>query len=329
MSGYLRDNALRRQLEEKVKETARTRQAAEDGLKAAQDLIEQARRVDTNVVEAEKALTDAGAALAAKDYKLAVEKAGEALERGKRNYRERARAIVDSSSALGSLARGVGADLSETTATLAKAEGALAADDLGVAIDLAKKAWKRSEKVLQEHLSSSFSQVQALILSAKNLGRDAAPIEDLLSRARTAMENNDFESALNFTKEGLETIREDLGAAVTKEIRDAEDLMRTAVELGADPTKASNLIERARGDVGNLEFEKAKNTLSQSRAESEKALQRSLEGRAGDFSRIVQEARAMGADPAAAQELFGKAEAALRKGTYREAAQLAKSGFQA
>jgi hypothetical protein len=329
VSGYLRDNALRRQLEEKVKETARTRQAAEDGLKAAQDLIDQARRVDTNVVDAEKALTDASAAMVAKDYKLAVEKAGEAVERGKRNYRERARAIVDSSSTLGSLAKGVGADLSETTATLAKAEGALAADDLGGAIDLAKKAWKRSEKVLQEHLSSSFSQVQALILSAKNLGRNAAPIEDLLSRARTAMENNDFESALNFTKEGLETIREDLGAAVTKEIRDAEDLMRTAVELGADPTKASNLIERARGDVGNLEFEKANNTLSQSRAESEKALQRSLEGRAGDFSRILQEARAMGADPAAAQDLFGKAEAALRKGAYREAAQLAKSGFQA
>ena len=56
MSGYLRDSQLRRQLEEKVKEATRTRQAAEDGIKAAQDLIDQARRTDANVVEAEKAL---------------------------------------------------------------------------------------------------------------------------------------------------------------------------------------------------------------------------------------------------------------------------------
>src|SRR5213080_2079186 len=117
VSGYLRDNALRKQLEERVKETARTRQAAEDGLRAAQDMIDQARRVDANVTEAEKALAEAGGAMVAKDYKVAVEKANEALERGKRNYRDRARAIVDSSANLGRLAKGVGADLAETEST--------------------------------------------------------------------------------------------------------------------------------------------------------------------------------------------------------------------
>src|SRR5207237_1183268 len=102
----------------------------------AQDMIDQARRVDANVTEAEKALAEAGGAMVAKDYKVAVDKANEALERGKRNYRDRARAIVDSSANLGRLAKGVGADLAETESTLAKAEGALAGGDLGVAIDL-------------------------------------------------------------------------------------------------------------------------------------------------------------------------------------------------
>jgi len=329
VSGYLRDSQLRRQLEEKVKEATRTRQAAEDGIKAAQDLVDQARRTDANVVEAEKALAEANEAMASKDYKVAVDKAGEALERGKRIYRERARAIVDSSSALGRLAKGVGGELAETEAALAKAEGALASEDLGTAIDLAKKAWKRSEKVLQEHLSSSFSKAQSLILAAKNLSRDVAPVEDLLSRARTAMENNDFQSALDFTNEALETITDDLTSAVDKEVHEVEDLIRTAAELGADPTKATTLIERARGDIGNLDFEKANNAVRQSRAESEKALQRSLDGRAGDFSKFVQDARALGADPAVGQESFDKAEAAIKKGNYREGAQLAKTGFQA
>ncbi len=328
MSGYLRDSQLRRQLEDKVKEATRTRQAAEEGVKAAQDLIDQARRIDANVVEAEKALAEANAAMASKDYKVAVDKSSEALERGKRIYRDRARAIVDSSSALATLAKGLGADLGETQAGLAKAEGALASEDLTTAIDLAKKAWKRAEKILQENLSSSFSTVQALILSGKAMSRDVAPIEDLLSRARSAMENNDFQSALDFTQEGLDTIKEDLTSAVNKDIRDAEDLMRTAQELGADTTKPSTLIERARGDVANLDFEKANNALRQSRGESEKSLQRSLEGKIADFSRFLQDARALGADPSAAQESFAGAEAALKKGNYREGAQLAKQGFQ-
>lgn len=328
MSGYLRDSQLRRQLEDRVKETTRTRQAAEESLKTAGELIEQARRVDANVVEAEKALAEANAAMSSKDFKVAAEKANESVERGKKIYRERARAIVDSSASLMSLARSVGADMTESQAVLAKAEGALASEEIANAIDLAKKSWKRSEKVLQEHLSSSFSKVQALILAGKNLSRDVAPIEDLLSRARSAMENNDFQSAMDFTKEGLEAIKEDLASVLGKEIRETEELMRTAQELGADPTKSVTLIERARGDVANLDFEKANNALRQSRAESEKSLQRSLEGKIGDFSRFIQEARSIGADPAAAQDRFAKAESAIRKGNYREGAQLAKQGFQ-
>jgi len=328
VSGYLRDSQLRRQLEEKVKEATRTRQAAEDGVRTAQDLIDQAKRIDANVTEAEKALAEAGAALADKDFKVAAEKAAVAVERGTRIYRERARTIVDSSANLAKLAKSTGADLAEAEAALAKAEGALANDELGTAIDHAKKAWKRSEKVLQEHLSSSFSKVQALILSGKNLGRDVAHVEDLLSRARTAMENNDFQSATEFTKEGLETITDDLRSALEKEVREAEDLMRTAQELGAEATKSATLIERARGDVANLDFEKANNAVRQSRAESDKALQRSLDGKIADFTKFINDARALGVEPGSAQEHFAKAEAAIRKGDYREGAQLAKQGFQ-
>ena len=329
MSGYLRDSQLRRQLEERVKETTRTRQAAEDGLKAAEDVIEAARKIDANVVEAEKVLADASAAMAEKDYKLAAERAAEATERGKRIYRERAAAMIESSASLAGLAKGVGADVGEAEGSLTKAREALDAEDMSEAVDAARKAWKRSEKVLSEHLSSSFSKVQALILSAKNLGRDVAPVEDLLSRARTAVEGNNFASALDFTKEGLETITEDLTSAVDKDLRDDEDLLHAAQELGADVTKATTFLERARSDIANLEFEKANNALRQCRTESERALQRSLEGRLTDFSRFTADARAIGADPAAAEAHFVRAQEAVKAGDFRAGADLVKQGFQA
>src|SRR3990172_417422 len=169
LSGYLRDGQLRRQLEERLKEATRTRQEAEDGIKAAREIVETSKRIDANVVEAEKPLADADAAMSAKDYKLASEKATEAKERATRIYRDRARAILASSEELTGLARGVGGDLSEAEAALSQAKSSLDADDLAATVDQAKKAWKRSEKVLLEHLSSSFSRAQSLILSAKNL----------------------------------------------------------------------------------------------------------------------------------------------------------------
>src|SRR3989475_10670531 len=116
--------------------------------------MDQARPMDATVVDAEKPLAEANGALAAKDYKVAVDKAAEALERGKRIYRDRARAIVDSSAALGRLAKSVGADVAERETARAKAEGALASEDPGTALALAKKARTRSEKALQEHLSA-------------------------------------------------------------------------------------------------------------------------------------------------------------------------------
>ena len=329
MSGYLRDSQLRRQLEEKVKETTRTRQAAEDGLKAAQDIIDAARKIDADVVEAEKVLADATAAMGDKDYRLAAEKATEARKRGTRIYRDRAAAIVASSEALTTLAKSVGADVVEAEASLGKARDALAGEDPSEAVEYAKKAWKRSEKLLSEHLSSSFSTVQALILASKNLGRDVAAVEDLLSRARTAMEGNNFQSALDFTKEGLETIKEDLTSAMETDLREDEDLIHAAQELGADVGKATTFLERARSDIEKLEFEKANNALRQCRSEAEKALQRSLEGKLTDFSKFLEEARAIGADPSAAEGHFAKAQEALQQGNYREGALLAKQGFQA
>jgi len=328
VSGFLRDSALRRQLEEKVKEATRTRGVAEEALKAAREVLDAAKRIDADIGVAQEPLAEAESAFGAKDYRLAADKAAEAKERGQRLYRGRAEAIVTSSESLANLARSVGGELGEAESALKKARDALSSDDLTNAVDQAKKAWKRGEKVLHEHLSLSFSKAQSLILTAKNLGREVAPIEDLLSRARTGMDSNDYDSAVSFTKEALATITDDLRANLDGEMREAEDLMRTAQELGADVTRPSGLIERARGDLENLDFEKARNAFRQSRGESEKALQKSLDGKVANFAKFLDEATGLGAETSAAAERFDQAEAAIKKGDYKTGGRLAKEGFQ-
>ena len=170
-SGFLRDIALRKQLEEKVKEATKTRQAAEAEINAAKTLIDGAKAIDGTVTDAESALAEATSLMSGKDYRSALEKAAEAKERGKRAYAERARHFLDSTKSLLGVTKGMGVDDKEGLQALDKAEEAYAKEALPESIDLAKKAWKKSEKVLHEHLSSSFSTAQSLIITANPLGQ--------------------------------------------------------------------------------------------------------------------------------------------------------------
>ena len=328
MSGYLKDNALRRQLEEKVREATRSRADAEKELQLAADLIASGRRIDAVTTDADTLLVEASSAMNAKDYRLALDKAVAAKDKARRIYEDRVKGIVNASASLVSMAKGLGSEVAESEAAIARAQEAMGSEDFETAIDLAKKVWKRCEKVVHENLSISFSRAQSLIIAAKNLGRDTGPVEDLLSRARSAMDSNDFELAMGFTKECLETVTGELRTELERSLLDSEGLLRTAREMGADITKMGQLIERARADMEKLEFEKAFNALKQGKAEGDRALQKGLEGKITDFTQWVSKAEALGADTAGARSAFRQAEAAIREGRYQDGATAARQGFQ-
>ena len=233
----------------------------------ATEVINACRGIDADVKEAEQVLAEATAAIGAKDYKLALEKSIEAKEKGKRAYAQRATAIVDSSAGLLNIAKNMGVNVTEGEAALSKSRDALAKEDFPTAIDLAQKSWKKYEKIVHEHLSKSFTSAQSLIMTAKDLGKDTAAVEDLLSRARGAMESNDYELALGYTNECLETIRSELVEEVVKATTEVEVLMKTAQEMGIDIVKMSSLIDRSKADGEKQEFQKALNALKQARAE--------------------------------------------------------------
>ena len=329
VSGYLRDIALRKQLEEKVKEATRVRQDSEQAVQDAEGLIARARKLDASTTEADIALTEATAALGAKDYKIAYEKAILARDKATRIYRDRIRSIIEDSETLVAMTRRVGSDVADNDSVLKRARESLDADDFEGAVELASRAWKRSEKMLHEHLSESFSKAQSLILSVKKLGKDTGTAEDLLSRARQAVESNEFEMALTFTAECLDTVTGELRGDVDRAMADAENLLATAREMGADVTKMGQLIERARDDVAKLDFEKALNAIKQSRAEGERSVQKGLESRVANFAAWIEKAEGIGANATEARGMLQEAERAIKEGRYQEGATLARKGFQA
>jgi hypothetical protein len=328
-SGFLRDIALRKQLEEKVKEAAKTRQLAEETITAARGLIDGAKKIDGNVTEAEKALADATAAISSKDYRAALERAQEASERGKRALAERARAVLESTRSHVTLAKAAGVDQGDALATLDRADESLAKESYDEAVNLANNAWKKIEKGLHEHLSSSFSTAQSLILIAKSRGKDTSAVEDLLSRARSAVESNDFEMALAFTNECLNTVGEDLKGEVDRATQEVTAGMQTVREMGGDVSNMQRLLDRAQADVTRREYDKAFNSLKQARSDAEKSLGKTLESRTSEFAKLLADAEALGADVTHPRSLHKEFEKAVKDGDIPKATALARDGYQA
>jgi len=328
VSGYLRDVALRKQLEDKVKEASKTRQQAEAELAVAQQVIDGAKAIDADTSRAVGPLAEAMAAMAGKDYRAALEKAAEAKERAHLAYRDRTRAILASGHSQLEIARSLGSDMSEGQALLKKADEAYAAEDYPAAIDAARKAWKKTEKTLYEHQSAQFSKAQALILAAKALGRDVSAANDLLSRARNAVESNDYESALAYNRECIEAVTGDLRSEYQKVAEEAAALAQTIREIGGDAARAESLLERARADAEKLDYEKAFSAVKQSRSESERFLDRSLEGLPAEFARQAERAERIGAETGRARSEFAEAERAARAGRRAEGAALGRRAFE-
>ena len=328
MSGYLRDIQLRKQLEEKVREATKNRQQAEKELATANEILTACKAIDAVTTEADTAMAEATSAVSGKDYRLALEKAVEARERAKKAYAARTTAIVDSSAGLLNIAKNMGVNTLDGEKAVEASRDALAKEDYATALDLANKTWKKFEKIVHEHLSKSFSSAQSLIMTAKNLGKDTNTVEDLLSRARGAVESNDFELALSYTNECLEAIRGELTEEVAKASGETEALLKTAQEMGVDVSKMSALIERSKADAEKLEFQKAINALKQSRSEGEKALQKGLDARLADVAKLGEAATDMGADVAGAKSVMAQATAALRADNFQQAANLCKQATQ-
>jgi len=320
--------ALRKQLEQKVREAAQSRTQAEAQMAAAKALIEQGKTIDAPVAEAEAALAEASSAFSSKNYRNALDKAMESGERAKRAMATRVKSVIDSSAHMLELTRRLGADLTGADQATKRAQDLYAQEDLAGAIDHAKRAWKQTEKILHEHLSSRFSSAQSLIVAAKNVGKDVKVAEDFLARARGAVENQDYELALSNTKECLDSIASGLRDETERVLQELGVFLKVGTELGADTGRLGGTLERARYEMDRGEFEKAMDTARTGRAEAEKTVQRTLELREADFQRNATQADEIGGDTKAARDLFRGVERARREGRYGEAMEFLRRAQQ-
>jgi tetratricopeptide (TPR) repeat protein len=319
LSGYLRHIELSKQLEERAKEASRNRQLAEQKLEELQKLLEGAKRADCQVGEAEELLAQANSAMAAKDYRLALEKTKDAEDKVKAAFLQKAQSILDSAESMLGLLKRAGVDTSEYEALVGSAKDALEKGNFEEAVETAKRGWTKGEKMLHEHLSSSFSSAQALILAAKAMNKDTSMAEDLLSTARTALESSDYEEALSQTEEALDILRRDLNYELEEEKKAVKELMEAGKAIKADLSKAESYLSRSEKEMERQDFEKAFNLLKQARTEAERELKKTIESGEASLKGPLEEAKKLGADVSKAERLVKEAMEVAKEGDYAAA----------
>lgn len=316
---YLRQIQLQKELEQKAKETTQMREDAEKELEEATKIIEIAKKIDANVADAEALLEESNQAMKVKDFKSALEKATECKEKSKRIYVDRVKAIVDSSGGMVGLVKGIGQKVDESEALVKQANEAFSGEDYEKAVELARKSWQQNEKILHEHLSTRFSSAQSLLMVAKKAGKDISVPEDLLSRARSALETNDYESALNFTKDCFQSVASELREDIETSLEETETIVNFLKEMQADVAKITPIVQRSKTELKKGEFDKSLNSAKQARVEGERTLQKCVEDRIEAFDQVVASAEEIKADVSKAKATLAESEAALSQGNFQEA----------
>ncbi|MFQ5909919.1 MAG: hypothetical protein ACE5IJ_04265, partial [Thermoplasmata archaeon] len=325
---YLKHIQLSKQLEERAKEATKFRQLAEKELEEAEKGIDEAKKIDANAAEAEAAFSEANDAVKSKDYKLALEKATDSKQKAMKAYQERVRTIVDSSLVLLNLAKDIGADTSSADSFAKSAEEALSKEDFEKSIELAQKSWEKSEKILHEHLSNSFSSAQSMIVAAKNMEKDTSVAEDLLSRARSAVEDHDYQTAMNYMNECMESVSSELGQDINSMLEEAKAMIEVSKEIGEDTSKVEGIVERARAELDNKDFGRSLNSSKQARAEAEKVLHRSVENGIDTIEKAVSRGERIEADVSKSKALLSEIRKSLKDGKYQESVTLVKKSLE-
>ncbi|MFQ6012879.1 MAG: hypothetical protein ACE5LS_04475 [Thermoplasmata archaeon] len=328
MSGYLRHIELSRQLEEKAKEASRNRKHAEERIQQLEGLIGDAKKADCQITDAEELLAQASSAMAAKDFKLALDKTQEGEDKAKAAFLQEANSILEASESFVSLLQRAEADTAEYEALLGSAREALDKGSFGEGVETARRSWTKLEKTLHEHLSRSFSSVQTRILAAKAMEKDTAMAEDLLSRARSALEATEYEDALTHTEEALDILGRELGYELETEEKVVREFLEAGRALKANIAKAEGYLEKGKKELEGGDYQKSFNYLKQARGEAERQLQKAFDSGKASLQEPLEEARKLGVDVTQAEAAGEEAMEAAKTEDYGRASNLLREALQ-
>jgi hypothetical protein len=317
-SNYLKALQLTKQLEKKAQEATHNRKLADAEIAAAEELIEKAKHMDANVAKAEAKLTEATSALAQKEFKSALEIALESKKIAQNTISDHVKMVVDSTANLIKLAGNIGIAVPDLKENLLSARKLIKGENFEEALEIAKKGWEEVDKLLNEKVSEAFTKAQSLIVLAKKIGQDVTDMESLLDKARDHTEKSDYENALKFINECLQSAGKLSEEEISKLTDRASTLIDLAKRINVDVTKSEELFEEARKLLDKNDYESAKEHADKSVIEAEKVLAKGGTKLIHSCEDLIKEAKGINAELTKSQLLLNKAKESQKSRNFDE-----------
>jgi hypothetical protein len=202
---------------------------------------------------------------------------------------------------------------------LEKSKGLVVKDDLEGAMKAVKAAYDAAERALHEMFSVQLSQAQEIIIQAKEMGEDISIYEDQLSRAKSAIENQEYESAASLIKEAIEGAGDNVKSQVNNMISRAEELVTAGEELGADTGRIRNHVEKARGSLDSLRYKEALAYAKRGVGDGENIISSKFQETSREVREGIRKLKGVNEDATMPQNLLDQAQEAIKEKKYIEA----------
>lgn len=263
---------LKKQIEQKAKETSKKKADAESRLQTARELLEHCKGINADFAPIEKATGLVVAALDGKDFDLAFDKSEKAVELAKKIFIDRIGTISQGAEEIVKIITDMGEEPQQLKQLIGDTKAALEADDFDSARKLAEETYDHSQKALHEQYAKIYSRAQQITLKAKEFGENVESLQKDLQNTKEMIESEDYTTAITTVKTTLEAASDLLKTRVVSDIDSIEDGILSAEDLGADVSKLKELITRSRELVNSLDFEEAMSYARRAQSESEKAV---------------------------------------------------------
>lgn len=316
---YLKSLQLQKQLEERAKEAARNKETAEKEYEVLEQLIELCASNDVDISSVEEYQRQFDAAMASKDYQTAIGQVRKGKEAAKNAFINKIGEVGDSVELLLMLIRGAGGDAKSASDQLEKSKERIVKEDVEGAMKLAKSAFDSAERTVHEVFSELFSQAQELIMQAKEMGDDVSIFNNQVSKAKAALEEQEYEECMGTIKEVLDGAGEDIRTQVRATIDRAEELLSAAEEFGTDMSKVRNHVERAKAQLEALKFKESLAYAKKAETEGENAISTRLQEQVRETRESIKKIRTVKEDVTVPQQLLDQAQTALKEKKYIEA----------
>jgi hypothetical protein len=240
-------------------------------LDSTKNLVKLAKDIGVEAPDLDETLAKSDEAVSQNKYEEALDHAEKGWEVVDKLLNEKVSEAFTKAQSTIVMAKKMGQDVTEVESLLDKAREHTDKSEYEHALKFINDGTQQAGKLAEDEISKLVENVMDSIDLAKRMDVDVSKLEQLHSEAKSALENQEFETAIERINKSQIESEKIVGKSSTKIIRECEDLIKEAKGINAEVTKASLLYNKAKEAFKSKKFDEVYDYSNQIKEEVENA----------------------------------------------------------